>query len=100
MPDGVTVANAQATLGEVAYQLLALVDALEGILRELPRPPDLADREEGRLPYNVATDVLATIECVLEDELRPAIASLQRSAQVTAAELERDFLEWKRRCPF
>jgi hypothetical protein len=80
--------------------LLALVDALEGILRELPRPPDLADREEGRLPYNVATDVLATIECVLEDELRPAIASLQRSAQVTDAELAREFLEWKRRCRF
>jgi hypothetical protein len=94
---GWTVAKAQASLGEVAYQLLFLVDALEGILRELPRPPDLADREEGRLPYNVATDVLATIECVLEDELRPAIVSLQRAAQITNAELERDFLEWKRR---
>jgi hypothetical protein len=69
----------------------------EGILRELPRPPDLADRGEGRLPYNVATDVLATIECVLEDELRPAIVSLQRAAQMTDAELERDFLEWKTR---
>ena len=100
MSDSVTVANAQATLGEVAYQLVALVDALEGILRELPRPSDLADREEGRLPYDVATDVLATIECVLEDELRPAIASLERSAQVTDAELALDFLEWKRRSRF
>ena len=94
---GWTVAKAQASLGEAAYQLLFLVDALEAILRELPRPPDLADREEGRLPYNVVTDVLATIECVLEDELRPAIASLQRAAQTTDAELERDFLDWKRR---
>src|ERR1700692_1942305 len=89
MSSGVSVAQAQAALGEVAYQLLALVDSLEGILRDLPRPPDLADREEGRLPYDVATDVLATIECVLEDELRPAIASLQRSAQVNDAELAR-----------
>jgi hypothetical protein len=94
---GWTVAKAQASLGEVACQLLFLVDALERILREVPRPPDLADREEGRLPYNVATEVLATIECVLEDELRPAIVSLQRAAQMTDAELERDFLDWKRR---
>jgi hypothetical protein len=96
MADGVTVAQAQAVLGDVAYQLLALVDALEGILRDLPRPPDLADREEGRLPYDVTTDVLATIECVLEDAFRPAIASLQRTAQVTDAELAREFLEWNR----
>jgi hypothetical protein len=97
MSGGVTVAQAQAALGEVAYRLLALVDALEGVLRDLPRPADVADREEGRLPYDVTTDLLATIECVLEDELRPAIASLQRSAQVTDAELARDFLEWQRR---
>jgi len=96
MASGVSVAQAQAALGEVAYRLLALVDALEDVLRDLPRPPDLADREEGRLPYDVTTDVLATIECVLEDELRPAIASLQRSAQVTDADLAREFLEWQR----
>jgi hypothetical protein len=48
------------------------------------------------MPYDVATDVLATIECVLEDAFRPAIASLQRTAQVTDAELAREFLEWKR----
>jgi hypothetical protein len=67
-------------LGKVAYQLLALVDILEGVHAGLPRPSDMADREEGRKPYDRATDVLATIECVLEDELRPAIISLQRSA--------------------
>jgi hypothetical protein len=53
--------------------------------------PDLADRQEHRLPYNVATDILATIECVVTDSLRPAVASLQRSAAITDAELERDF---------
>src|ERR1700681_1054809 len=91
MSDAWTVAKAQAAIGEVACQLLAAVDALEAVYRCLPRPPDLADRQEHRKPYDVATDVLATIECVLAYDLKPAIASLQRSAQMTDAELELDF---------
>jgi hypothetical protein len=47
----------------------------------------------------VATDVLATIECVVADNLRPAVESLRRSAQVTDAELERDYREWLKRNP-
>jgi hypothetical protein len=57
----------------------------------------VADRQEGRRPYDVATDVLATIECVLEDDLRPAIETLQRSASVTDTELERQFQDWRKR---
>jgi hypothetical protein len=45
----------------------------------------------------VATEVLATIECVLDDNLRPAIRELQRAAQVTDAELEREFLDRRRK---
>jgi|ERR1700720_1631941 len=97
MPSTWTVAKAQAVLGEVACDLLFLVDLLEAVHRGLPRPADMADREEGRKPYDCATDVLATIECVLEDELRPAIVSLQRSAQVTDAELELQYREWLKR---
>ncbi|HEV3073004.1 MAG TPA: hypothetical protein VHB47_01195 [Thermoanaerobaculia bacterium] len=91
------VAKAQAALGEVACELLSLVDLLDAVHRGLPRPADMADREEGRKPYDCATDVLATIECVLEDELRPAIVSLQRSAQVTDADLEQQYREWLKR---
>ena len=91
-----TVAKAQTALGEVACELLFLVDLLEAVHRGLPRPADMADREEGRKPYDRATDVLATIECVLEDELRPAIESLRKSAQVTDAELEQEFRERQR----
>jgi hypothetical protein len=96
MSDGERVAKAQSALGEVAFVLLGLVDVLEGILRGLPPPADLADRQEHRKPYDVTTDILATIECVLADSLRPAVESLQRSAQVTDAELEREFQEWQR----
>jgi hypothetical protein len=95
-----TVAKAQAALGQAACLILAVCDLLEQVHASLPPPADIYDRQEGRKPYDVATDVLATIECVLEDELRPAVESLQRSAQVTDAELEEQFREWlKRRLP-
>jgi hypothetical protein len=89
-----TAAEAQAALGEVADQLLALVDTLDAIHAGLPAPADINDRQEGRKPYDVTTDVLATIECVLADSLRPAIESLQRSAQVTDAHLDQEYQEW------
>jgi hypothetical protein len=73
------------------------LDLLEAVHAGLPRPADRADREEGRKPYDCTTDVLATIECVLEDELRPAIVSLQQSAQATDAELELQYREWLKR---
>jgi hypothetical protein len=93
-PSAWTVARAQAALGDAACQILALVDVLEEIHRNLPPPADLEDRQEGRKPYDQASDILGTIECVLEDNLRPAIASLQRSAQVTDADLYREFFDW------
>jgi hypothetical protein len=88
-----TVARAQAALGDAAGQVLAVAARLEEVHAGLPPPPDINDRQEGRLPYDVATDVLATIECVLEDDLRPAAEALRRSAQVTDAELEREYRE-------
>jgi hypothetical protein len=88
---------AQAALAVVAWDLQEAVELLEGIHRHLPPPPDLADRQEGRLPYDATTDVLATIECVLADDLRPAVEALGRSSQVTDAELEREYLEWLKR---
>jgi len=91
MSDPWTVARAQAALGEVVYQLLAVVDALGAIYQGLPEPPDLADRQEHRKPFDVATEVLATIECVLDDDLWPAIRSLQAAAQATDEALEREF---------
>src|ERR1700726_4734430 len=68
-PSPWTVAEAQTALGEVAHQLQALVDTLDAVHAGLPEPSDIDDRQQGRLPYDVATDVLATIEWVLEDDL-------------------------------
>ncbi len=93
MSDAWTVSRAQAALGEVAYQLLSVVDALDLVYKGLPPPADLNERQEHRKPFNTPAEVLATIECVLEDHLNPAIRDLQRAAQITDAELVREFLE-------
>ncbi len=92
-----TIARAQVAVGEVAYQMLAAVDALRAVYDGLPPPGDLEDRQEHRKPFDVATEVLATVECVVDDFLRPAIRDLQRAAQVTDAELEREFLDRRRK---
>lgn len=88
-----TVARAQSALNVAAYEILEAAKLLEEIHAGLPEPPDIADRQEGRLPYDIATDVLATIECVLEDDLRPAAEALKRSSRVTDEQLARDFEE-------
>jgi metal-sulfur cluster biosynthetic enzyme len=49
------------------------------------------------MPYDQATDILTTIECVLADNLRPAVEELHRSAQITDAELEVQYREWQTR---
>jgi hypothetical protein len=89
-----TVARARAVLTDAATELQEIVYRLEDVHEGLPRPADLAEREEGRLPYDVTTDLLATIECVLEDNLRPAIESLERSAATTDEELAQQHRQW------
>ncbi|HEV7667294.1 MAG TPA: hypothetical protein VGS22_02140 [Thermoanaerobaculia bacterium] len=87
-----TVARAQAALGETVEELLRIADALKMIHDNLPPPADLKDRQEHRKPYDVATEILATIDCVLADDLQPAIRGLQRAARITETELQVEFL--------
>lgn len=91
-----TVAKAQSILNVAAYEIAEAAKLLEQIRGALPLPADLADRQEGRQPYDVATELLGTIEWVLADDLRPAIQTLQRASRVTDADLKRDFLKRKR----
>jgi hypothetical protein len=91
-----TVAFAQVAFGIAARSIASAANLLERIHSGLPEPPGLADRQEGRKPYDQATDILATIECVLEDDLRPALEALRRSAAITDAELEQEYRERKR----
>ena len=96
-PPAWTATRAQATLADAVCQLLAVVDLLEQVYAGLPPPADIDDRQEGRKPYDLPTDILATIECVLEDDLRPAIESLHRSATTTDERLAREYREWLQR---
>lgn len=49
---------------------------------------------EGCIPDSVRFSVRATIECVLADDIEPAIASLEATAQETPADL---VTEWRQR---
>ncbi|HEY6320830.1 MAG TPA: hypothetical protein VJA16_04655 [Thermoanaerobaculia bacterium] len=92
-----SVEFAQIALRIAARSIVSAVKLLERVYEGLPEPPDLEDRQEDRLPYDRATDVLATIECVLEDSLHPAIKALRRSAQVTDAELAAHWRDERKR---
>jgi hypothetical protein len=93
-----TPTMAQAALELVAFDLQQAVELLEGIHRGLPPPADLADRQEHRKPYDVATEVLGAIECASAD-LRGTIFSLQKSAQATDESLRAEFEEERQRWP-
>jgi hypothetical protein len=60
---------------------------LQRIHDDLPVSPDREAMLEHRVPYDIATAITGTIECVLADEIRPAVESLVRAARVSAAEL-------------
>jgi hypothetical protein len=63
------VVRAQAALGEIAFELLALQERLEAINRSLPEPPNLEAMLEGYIAPDLATEVSGRIECVTEDLL-------------------------------
>jgi predicted ATPase with chaperone activity len=85
------VVTAQAALGEIAFELLALRERLEAINRGLPVPPDLDAMLEDEIPPDLATEVSGCIECIAEDYLRQVIEALEKASRVTAHEVERDF---------
>jgi hypothetical protein len=80
-----TVAFAQVALGIAVRSITSAMELLERVHAGLPVPPDPTERQEGRKPYDQATDILATIERVLKDNLRPAVEALQRSAAITSS---------------
>ena len=86
-----TEREAQAALAEIAFQLVAIEDRFTRIAESLPVPPNQEDMLEHRVPYDVATKLARMIQCVVADEIRPAIEYLEGAAQVTAEGLAREF---------
>ena len=56
-------------------------------------PPNQENMLEHRVPYNVPTKLAGMIQCVVADEIRPAIEYLEATARVTAEDLMREFEE-------
>jgi hypothetical protein len=88
-----TLRQAQITLKNVTDQLLRLEDLLLRLKARLPVGPNVEAMLEGCVPYDVATDLIGSIECVVDDCLRPAIRTLGKASVVTAEELASEF--WK-----
>jgi hypothetical protein len=89
------VAKVQAVLGELAFRLLSLSDALgqinRAVLQLVPPEPEWEAMLEGEIPPTVAVEVNGCIECVIFDYLPQVIAALQHAATVTARDLEQDY---------
>jgi hypothetical protein len=79
-----TERDAQPALAEIALQLVAIEDRLTRIADSLPTPPDQEDMLEHRKLYDVATELSGMIQCVVADEIRPAIEYLEAAARATA----------------
>jgi hypothetical protein len=86
-----TPAEVQAALSAIALDLLGVEDRCREILASLPRSPDEDAMIEGRMAWDLPTELRTTIECFLVDELRLAIESLERAARVSEDELRQEF---------
>lgn len=97
MSSGVSVAKAQAALGAIAFELLAIQERLVALNGGLPVPPNQEAMLEDEIPPDLATEVSGCIECIAYDYLRQIIEALEQASRVTARDLVRDFRERQRR---
>jgi hypothetical protein len=89
--DPVTVEEAQVALQAIAGELLGIEDRLQAIAAQLPQSANRDAMQEGKIPYDVATDLLGTIEVVVVDDIRPAFRRLERASRVTDTDLRQGF---------
>jgi hypothetical protein len=70
-------AAAQAELREIVTELELIRSRLLEVVETLPKPPGEVENED---EMDVATEVRSVIECVLTDNIRPAIRDLRTAA--------------------
>ena len=85
-----TPAEVQVALAAITLDLLALEDQCREILARLPRSANEEAMFMGEIAWDLPTELLTTIECLMEDQLRPAVESLERAARVSKVELRRE----------
>ena len=95
-----------ATLDEVAAQRLIRYAAgklrmvamsLRGVRHSLPEVYTADEAEamgENRAPQSLTFSLIGSMECILSDDIEPAIAALDEAGALTPAEL---FEEWQER---
>ncbi len=84
-----TPAEAQVELRAVADQLLAVEDRLRAVWEAVPRSPDEDAMFEGRIPWDLATEIRTVVECMGAD-LRRVVESLARASQASEENLGRE----------
>jgi hypothetical protein len=85
-----TPAEVQAELRTIAGQLLAIEDRLRGLLQGLPRSPREDAMLEGKAPWDLATALRVDLDCVLEEQLRWVIETLEKASRATEGCLPTD----------
>jgi hypothetical protein len=73
-------ATAQAELQKMAGEVAAICARLAALKESLPVPPTEGLMLLGEEDMDVATEVRAVIDCVLNDSLRPAVQDLEKAA--------------------
>lgn len=87
----VDVRALQKRTGEAADELAGIRHRLLDIVSGLPEPA--VDVLENEAPADVETELLGAVECVVNDDIDPAIRKLRAASQVTAEQLRAD---WER----
>jgi hypothetical protein len=99
-PERWPISRCRETLWEAACQVLLLREELASLKVHLPLPDDLDERLEHRRPYDPATEILVTVEHVVQTYLTPMQAALEKSAAATDESLELDYqaeeAKWRR----
>ena len=79
-----TPAEAHAEIRTIAGELLAIEDRLRGLLEALPRSPREDEMLEGKMAWDLATALRVDLECVLGEQLRWVVETLEKASRRTS----------------
>lgn len=84
----------QAGLARLARRLQELEGQARALRRAIPGSARRAAMQEDEIPPDVATELVAAIECLIADCVKPATRIAREASRLTEATLER---EWRKR---